>query len=95
VKGQAQSIEFPPVTDLRPGATVTLSAKASSGLPVHYEVEYGPVVAQHGKLVVSELPAKPQFPYDCRVTAHQIGRRIAPAIQSAPSVSIAFQVVQR
>jgi hypothetical protein len=52
-----------------------LNAKASSGLPVYYEVDYGPVVVEGGKLKVSEPPAGARYPLECKVTAYQIGRR--------------------
>jgi hypothetical protein len=70
-----------------------LRAKATSGLPIYCEVEYGSVTIRDGKLRVAELPARPRFPIECRVTAYQMGRRIAPAIQPAPPVSQVFQIV--
>jgi hypothetical protein len=95
VKGQPQTLDFPAIADLKPGQTVTLAAKASSGLPVHYEVDYGPVTVTDGKLTISELPSNPQFPIECKVTAYQIGRRTEPAIQSAAPISQVFQVIQQ
>jgi hypothetical protein len=93
VKGETQTIDFPVVTSLKRGATVGLRAKATLSLPIHYEVDYGPVVVRDGKLHLAALPARPQFPIECRVTAYQIGRRVAPAIQPAPPVSQVFQIV--
>jgi hypothetical protein len=69
-------------------------AKASSGLPVHYEVDYGPVVVKDGKLAVSELPANAQFPIECKVTAYQIGRRTGQPVPPAAPVSQVFGVVK-
>ena len=95
VKGTAQTIEFPAVGDLPAGSDpVSLGARASSGLPIHYEVEYGPVAIRDGKLVVAELPQNPQFPIECRVTAYQIGRRTSPAVSPAAPVSQVFHVVK-
>jgi len=93
VKGQAQTIEFPPIPELKAdGAAYELKAKASSGLPVYYEVNYGPVVVKDGKLMVSDLPGNAQFPLECQVTAYQIGRRTEPAVSPAAAVSRVFNV---
>ncbi len=94
VKGAAQAIEFPPIPDLSAGASHALAAKASSGLPIHYEVDYGPVVIKDGKLVVSELPSSAQFPIECKVTAYQIGRRTEVPVPPAVPVSQVFCVVK-
>jgi pimeloyl-ACP methyl ester carboxylesterase len=93
VKGEKQTIDFPPLPDLKPGQSAELKATASSGLPVHFEVDYGPVVIESGKLVVRDLPARPQYPLECRVTAWQIGRRAGKTIESAPAVSQTFRVL--
>jgi hypothetical protein len=55
-------------------------------------VDYGPVVLQDGKLLIAELPANPQFPLECRITAYQIGRRVEPVITPAPPVSHEFKI---
>ena len=96
VKGPAQQIDFPAVADLKPDAAPRgLKAKASSGLPVYYEVDYGPVTVQDGKLAISELPLGANFPLECSVTAYQIGRRRAPSIPPAPPVTRTFRVIAR
>ncbi len=95
-KGTAQTIEFPAIGDLSANSgPVALRAKASSGLPIYYEVEYGPVVVQDGKLAISELPANAQFPIECKVTAYQIGRRVSPTVSPATPVSQVFRVIER
>ena len=95
VKGKAQSIEFPPVPDLKAdGAPGELGAKAGSGLPVHYEVDYGPVTVKDGKLVLSELPDGAPLPIECKVTAYQVGRRVGDAVAPAPSVSAVFRILR-
>ncbi len=95
VKGQAQRIDFPKVADLKANAApVELKAKADSDLPVYYEVDYGPVVVEDGKVVVSELPANAALPIECRITAYQIGRRAGKAIAPAAPVSLNFSVVK-
>jgi len=95
LKGPAQTIAFPPVPELRAsGAAQELKAKASSGLPVYYEVDYGPVVVKDGKVAISELPSQAQFPIECKVTAYQIGRRTSPTVPPAAPVSRVFHVVK-
>jgi hypothetical protein len=94
VKGEKQTIDFPPVPDLKPGGpAVELKAAATSGLPVHFEVDYGPVVVEGGRLVVRDLPENPRYPVECRVTAWQIGRRVGAPVEAAPPVSQTFRVV--
>ena len=94
VRGRKQTIEFAPVPDLKPGSQgVELKATASAGLPVHFQVDYGPVVIRSGTLVVRDLPSNPRYPLACRVTAWQIGRRVGDRVEAAPAVSHTFRVV--
>ena len=93
--GTGQSIQFPGI----PNSTLEsfpmkLEAKATSNLPVYYEVDYGPVEIREGVLQISEIPADAKFPLDCRVTAYQIGRRIEPGVNPAPPVSQTFQILR-
>jgi hypothetical protein len=95
VKGQAQRIEFPPVRDLQVGGEPReLKATASSGLPVYYEVDYGPVVIKDGKLAIADVPENARFPIECRVTAYQIGRRVGEAVAPATPASVVFKIVK-
>ena len=95
VKGAAQTIEFPAVPDLPAGGgPQALEARASSGLQVYYEVDYGPVVVREGKIAVSELPSNAQFPIECKVTAYQIGRRTGQPVPPAAPASQVFHVVK-
>ena len=71
-----------------------MKAKASSGLPVYYEVDYGPVAVQDGKLVIAELPRNAQFPIECRVTAYQIGRRVGDVVAPAQPVVVEFKITK-
>jgi hypothetical protein len=94
VKGPPQHIDFPAPGDLRSDAgPYRLEAKASSGLPVYYEMDYGPVSVRDGNLTISELPVGAKFPLECSVTAYQIGRRTEPPIPPAPPVTRTFRVV--
>jgi hypothetical protein len=95
VKGKSQTIEFPAIGEIKADAKdVSIIAKASSGLPVFYEVDFGPVTIKDGRLSVSDLPARPQYPFECSVTAYQIGRRIGDVIQPAEPVTVTFKVVK-
>lgn len=95
VSGAKQTIELAPLADMKPGAgPVPLTATASSGLPVCYEVDYGPVAIEDGRLVVRGVPAVCRYPIECRVTAWQIGRRVEPEVEPAAPVSRIFRVVE-
>ncbi len=95
VKGDPQTIDFPPIPDFRVSSSaVELRATSSSGLAVYFEVEYGPIIVKNGKLELSELPARASLPMECGVTAWQIGRRVEPPIASAPPVLRRFSVVK-
>jgi hypothetical protein len=92
-KGIKQTISFPTIPDLRVGdMPVTLKAAASSDLLVHYQVDYGPIEIEKGRIVMSELPVEARFPIECKIVAYQIGRRIEPAIHPAEPVSRVFQL---
>lgn len=94
VKGAAQTITMEKIAQIRVSAPpVELKATASSGLPVYLEVDYGPLAVRDGRLVVTDLPRNPQFPIECRITAYQIGRRIAPAMAAAAPVSCVLHLV--
>jgi hypothetical protein len=93
-KGPAQTIDFPAPPDAKAGGgPIRLEAKASSGLPVYYEVDYGPVAVRGGVVVIADLPARPRFPIECQVTAYQIGRRMSPAVPPAAPVSQVFRLI--
>jgi hypothetical protein len=95
VQGQAQSIAFPPVADLKAdGRSCELSARATSGLEVFYEVDYGPVEIKGDQVRISERPHDARLPIECRITAWQIGRRTTPAVAAAAPVSQVFRVVR-
>lgn len=94
VKGAAQTIAFPAPGDLAVGAPPrALAATSSAALPIRYEVDYGPVAIVDGALIATPLPPGTKLPLPCKVTAHQIGRRTAPAVQAAKPVSVELRVV--
>ncbi len=95
LKGTKQKITFPAIANMKADALpLPLEATASSGLPVCYEVEYGPLAVVDGKLVISELPTNPVYPIDCKVNAYQIGRRIGEIVEPAAPVGVTFQLVK-
>jgi hypothetical protein len=94
VQGRPQTIAFPPVGDIQANAKgIPLKAKATSGLPIYYEVDVGPVTVQNGLLSLSDLPTNPQYPLVCQVTAYQKGRRSKDPIQPAEPVTVTFKVI--
>lgn len=96
IKGRPQTIAFPEVPDLRSDAKpVALKAVSDSGLPVHYEVDCGPIAVRDGQVCVDELPPNPRYPLTCAVTAYQIGRRIGDPVTPAAPVTRTFRVVGR
>jgi hypothetical protein len=91
----SQTIEAAGIADLAADSKpVRIRASSSSGAPVHFEVDYGPVVVENGRLRISEIPPRARFPISCRITAYQIGRRTPPVAAAAAPVSVSFQVVQ-
>ncbi len=92
-KGTTQTIQFAELADhTLEDLPQKLEAKASSNLPVYFEVEYGPVELKDGQLVLSDLPLNAVFPLECKVTAYQIGRRVEPVVNPATPVSRTFQI---
>jgi hypothetical protein len=83
----AQTIEITAVPDLAPGAApLPLTATVSSGLPVTWQVVYGPVRIVDGVLHVEPLPPGVGGELPCRIVAWQLGRRVAPAVLPASAV---------
>jgi len=90
-----QTIQFTPPSAIVAGTRVRLGAHASSGLPIYYEVEFGPLtIASDGTAEVAELPRDARLPMTCRVTAWQIGRRTSAAIAPAAPVTVEIQIVR-
>ena len=83
VNPAAQTITFGPLPDVAVGAPVTLSASASSGLPVSFSSGTTPVCTVAGS-VVTTVAAGP-----CTITASQGG---SARYAAAPDVSRSFQV---
>jgi len=93
LKGKDQTIDFTGIGDIAASSgPVELMAKALSGLPVFFRVDYGPVILKDGKLHVA-VPSGAKLPAECSVTAHQIGKRTEPQVNTAPPVTRTFRVV--
>jgi len=94
-KGKAQTVTFPPVSDLKVGgAPVELNATSDAGLPVQYYVACGPAEVVDGKLAVAELPAKARFPIPVKVVACQFGSGVEPLVKTADPVERTLRIVK-
>ncbi len=94
-KGVAQRIEFPEIPDQRVGTnSVTLQARANTGMPVAYYVEYGPAYLKDNELIFTEIPAGAKFPVEVSVVAYQYGNAGKPQLQSANPVTRRFRIVK-
>lgn len=86
-QGQAQTLTFPPLVNMKPdSAPQTLAARSDAGLPVEYYVAKGPAVITDGKLKLAEIPVRASYPIAITVVAYQMGRGCAPLIQTAQPV---------
>ncbi len=94
-KGIAQRLDFPVIPDQKAGtASYKLNARANTGMPVEYYVEYGPAYIKDGELIFTEIPAGAKYPVEVSVVAWQYGREKDPAIQSAAPVNRKFKLVK-
>lgn len=93
--GNAQTITFPPIGDLKVNdPPVELRATSDSGLPVDYYIAAGPAVIEGGKLVIRDLPARATFPIRVTVVAYQFGTSIDTPVQTAEPVEQTIQVIK-
>ena len=94
-KGLAQRIEFPEIPDQKAGTrSIQLQAKANTGMPVEYYVEYGPACLKDNELIFTEIPAGAKFPVEVSVVAYQYGNSGKPQLQSANPVTRKFRIVK-
>jgi hypothetical protein len=94
--GEEQAIDFPKIPDQAEGTrTVTLSARASSGLPVQYYVVSGPAEIDGDTLTLTTIPPRSRYPVRVLVAAYQWGRAIDPKVQSAGPVVQEFFITRR
>jgi hypothetical protein len=95
-KGTIQTVEFPSLTNLKPGdPPLQLTATASSGLSVEYHVAYGPARIVDNRLEITELPVRAVFPVRVKVVAYQFGRGIEPLIKTAVPVEQTVLITKR
>ncbi|MBS0030528.1 hypothetical protein ACTJJ0_26500 [Chitinophaga sp. 22321] len=91
--GNAQQIHFKPLPDQQNGIKeLSLTARATSGLPVNYYVKEGPVVIKGNKLMFTGVPPGAKLPLKVTVVAWQYG--IAGKYQSALPVERSFFILQ-
>ncbi len=94
-KGEAQTITFPEVADVKADAgPVALKATSDSGLPVSYYVAVGPAEVVDGKLVIREVPKRAAFPIPVRVVAYQFGSGVEPLVKTAAPVERALRLLK-
>ncbi|MEI7834252.1 MAG: hypothetical protein WCJ56_13770 [bacterium] len=95
VKGEKQTITFPAIADMKADAfPCPLAATTTSGLPIHYEADFGPIDVVDGKLVLSEIPINAQYPFVCKVSAYQVGSRFGKLYEPAAPVTVTFKIVK-
>ncbi|MCC5789715.1 MAG: hypothetical protein JJT75_08770 [Opitutales bacterium] len=87
-QGQSQSITFEPLPDLHKGQDpLPLTATSTSDLPVSFYVARGPAVVREGKLHITGVPARADYPIAIEVVAYQVGSGVEPRFAPAPGVS--------
>jgi hypothetical protein len=92
-KGKEQTITFPPLGNLNVDSDpIELGATSDSGLPVEYYVAYGPATIVDGKLCITELPARAEFPIDVKVVAYQFGSGVEPLVKTAAPVEQTIRI---
>jgi hypothetical protein len=93
--GADQAITFPEIPDRQVGsAPITLSATASSGLPVRYFVREGPAEVDGDTLTLTPIPPRATYPVKVTVVAWQWGRSIAPQVRTADHVERTFDITR-
>jgi hypothetical protein len=90
--GATQTLDFPKIPDQQSMnlAPITVSATASSGLPVQFFVASGPATIDGKTLTFDQIPIRAKFPIRIRVSAFQWGRPNGDQIQSVGPVTQEF-----
>jgi len=90
--GIAQHIDFDTIVDMSiKKKSITLQAKASSGLPVKYFVKAGPAIIEGDKLIFTSIPVRSKLPIKVTVVAWQWGNE---SVQTAPLVEREFNLTR-
>lgn len=94
-EGAEQQIAFASIADVRKDVkSIALDAVSDSGMPVYFYVKQGPVKIKDGKLFLTKIPPRSQFPIKVTITAWQYGRAASPKIKSAPAVDQTFFITK-
>jgi hypothetical protein len=94
--GIPQTITFPPLADVRVGASgMSLVATSDANLPVSFFVVAGPAIVKGGKLVFTKIPPRSRFPIEVTVAAWQWGRSMEPKVNTADVVTRTFRINSR
>ncbi len=93
-RGQEQTLEFPPLEDVKADhGPFELRATSSADLPVEFYVAHGPAEVVDGNLVIREIPARATFPIHVQVVAWQFGRGTEPHVRTAEPVARDFRIL--
>lgn len=94
-EGIDQHISFPAIENVKRGTNfIPLKATSDSGKPVYYYVQEGPAEIKNGKLVLTTIPPRSQFPVKVTVVAWQYGQAVEPKIKSAEPVVQSFYILK-
>jgi hypothetical protein len=93
-EGAEQSIRFDSLPDICSlhQVSISLNAKASSGLPVQYYIKEGPAEIVCDKLVLTKIPPRTKYPIKVTVVAWQYGRSRLPKVQTAKAIERSFYI---
>jgi predicted esterase len=95
-KGKKQVIAFPEIPDMKAdGGSVELKAASDAGLPVSYEVEFGPAAVEGNRLRIAEYPKRATEGLRVRVTAYQLGRPLPAEEAVAPAADVTREFLVR
>jgi hypothetical protein len=93
--GAPQTISFDQPADAPAGtASVNLSARSDSGLPVSFFVSHGPATVEGDTVKLTAVPPGAKLPVEVSVTAWQWGRASEPPVQTAKPVTRTFQLTK-
>ncbi|MDE6857924.1 MAG: hypothetical protein K2J33_04230 [Alistipes sp.] len=92
--GQPQTIDFPPLDDVKAGSAeaIRLQARSTSGMRVYYYVEEGAAHIEGDTLVFDPIPPRAAMPMRVTVVAWQHG--VQGLWQTAEPVSRTFRMVR-
>ena len=93
-EGTPQTISFKKISDVKAGTvSISLTATASSKLPVSFFVDSGPAVIEKDNLVFTKIPPNAKLPLTVTVGAWQFGNYAEPKIKRADIVKQSFEIL--